>query len=204
MMKSDKKSRSLLGLVLALALVVSCLATSAMAAKIDPTASSRIDRDDATLVNFDDIQVAKAADWAMPTDLARDGGNPILCNLSDIQVVEDAEWASLIDNDTPVALSDDGIMPLARGSLAPGKGYIYNSMYLTKGEVITLNATWSPSSASVSIGLWNDANSVGIMKPVSNGSGSAQFEVTKSGNFSLIITNTSDVSIDWDMSYVIE
>lgn len=76
-------------------------------------------------------------------------------------------------------------------------------MSLTEGEIITLNATWTPSNASVSIGLWNDANSVGLMQPVSNGSGSAQFEVTKSGNFSLIIANTSAVSIDWDMSYAI-
>lgn len=203
MMKSNKKSRSLLGLVLAVALVVSCLATSAMAAKIDPSAESKIDRADATLTNLDDLHVAEVADWAVPTDLARDGCSPILCNLSDIQVVEDAEWASLID-DAPVALSDDDIMPLARGSLAPDKGYIYNSMYLTEGEVITLNATWSPSSASVSIGLWNDANNIGLMKPVSNGSGYAQFEVTKSGNFSLIIANTSAVSIDWDMSYAIQ
>lgn len=204
MMKSNKKSRSLLGLALALALVVSCLATTAMAANIAPMAGSQIDQDGATLMNLDDLQVAKAADWAMPIDLARDGSNPTFYNLSDIQVVEDAEWASLIDNETLVTLSDGDIMPLARGSLAPNKAYIYNSMSLTEGEIVTLNATWSPNNASVSIGLWNDANSVGIMKPVSNGSGSAQFEVTKSGNFSLIIANTSDVSIDWDMSYAIQ
>jgi len=201
MLNSNEKSRSLLGLVLALALVVGCLATSAMAATIT---ESRIDRDDATLANADDLQVATVVDWAIPVDLARDGRSSTFCNLSDIQVVEDADWASLIDNNAPAALSDDGIMPLARGSLAPNKAYIYNSMSLTKGEVITLNASWSPSSASVSIGLLNDANSVGMLKPVSNGSGSAKFEVTESGNFSLVIANTSAVSIDWDMSYVIE
>lgn len=201
MLHSNKKSRSLLGLVLALALVVGCLATTAMAATI---AESRIDRDDATLANADDLQVATVVDWATPIDLARDGHNSTFCNLSDIQVAEDADWASLIDDIAPVALSDDGIMPLARGSLAPGKGYIYNSMSLTKGEVITLNASWSPSSASVSIGLMNNANNVSMLKPVSNGSGSAKFEVTESGSFSLVIANTSAVSIDWDMSYVIE
>lgn len=201
MLNSNKKSRSLLGLVLALALVVGCLATTAMAAAI---AESRIDRDDATLANADDLQVATVVDWATPVDLARDGRNSTFCNLSDIQVVEDADWASLIDDNAPAALSDDGIMPLARGSLAPNKAYIYNSMSLTKGEVITLNASWSPSSASVSIGLMNNANNVGMLKPVSNGSGSAKFEVTESGSFSLVIANTSAVSIDWDMSYVIE
>ena len=203
MMKSNKKSRSLLGLVLALALIVGCLATTALAADIDPTAESQIDRDDATLTSLDDLQVAQRADWAVPIDLARDGCGPTFRNLSDIQVVENAEWASLVDDSTFVTLSDGDIMPLARGSLAPGKAYIYNSMSLTEGEIITLNATWTPSNASVSIGLWNDANSVGLMQPVSNGSGSAQFEVTKSGNFSLIIANTSAVSIDWDMSYAI-
>lgn len=201
MLNSNKKSRSLLGLVLALVLVVGCLATSAMAATIT---ESRIDRDDATLANADDLQVATVVDWAIPVDLARDGRNSTFCNLSDIQVVEDADWASLIDDNAPAALSDDGIMPLARGSLAPNKAYIYNSMSLTKGEVITLSASWSPNNASVSIGLWNDANNVGMLKPVSNGSGSAKFEVTESGNFSLVIANTSAVSIDWDMSYVIE
>ena len=160
-----------------------CLATTALAADIDPTAESQIDRDDATLTSLDDLQVAQRADWAVPIDLARDGCGPTFRNLSDIQVVENAEWASLVDDSTFVTLSDGDIMPLARGSLAPGKAYIYNSMSLTEGEIITLNATWTPSNASVSIGLWNDANSVGLMQPVSNGSGSAQFEVTKSGNF---------------------
>lgn len=201
MLNSNKKSRSLLGLVLALAPVVGCLATTAMAATIT---ESRIDRDDATLANADDLQVATVVDWATPVDLARDGRNSTFCNLSDIQVVDDADWASLIDANAPAALSDDGIMPLARGSLAPNKAYIYNSMSLTKGEVITINASWSPSSASVSIGLMNNANNVGMLKPVSNGSGSAKFEVTESGSFSLVIANTSAVSIDWDMSYVIE
>lgn len=35
MLNSDKKSRSLLGLVLAVALVVGCLATTALAASVD-------------------------------------------------------------------------------------------------------------------------------------------------------------------------
>ena len=41
-------------------------------------AESKIDRADATLTNLDDLHVAEVADWAVPTDLARDGCSPIL------------------------------------------------------------------------------------------------------------------------------
>lgn len=124
-------------------------------------------------------------------------------DLSDAQIVEAADWASLVDEDAPVAMSDEEIMPLSRGSLAPNKLYIDTAISLTEGEVITVYGNWSPSTASVSIGLWDHANNAGLMKPVSNGNGSATFRITKSGLFSVAIANTSAVSITWNTSYVI-
>ena len=61
----------------------------------------------------------------------------------------------MLDKDAPTALSDDEIMPLSRGDLAPKTVYVDKAISLTEGEVITVYGRWSPSNASVSVGIWD-------------------------------------------------
>ena len=127
----------------------------------------------------------------------------LFIELSDAKIVDSADWATLLDKDAPTALSDDEIMPLSRGDLAPKTVYVDKAISLTEGEVITVYGRWSPSNASVSVGIWDHANNAGLLQPVSNGYGWASFKITKSGQFSVAIANMSDVSINWNTSYVI-
>ena len=51
----------------------------------------------------------------------------------------------MLDKDAPTALSDDEIMPLSRGDLAPKTVYVDKAISLTEGEVITVYGRWSPA-----------------------------------------------------------
>lgn len=64
-------------------------------------------------------------------------------------------------------------VPYASGNLSGGKGYAFDSQDLTKGQKVTVNANWTPTSANVQIGLIDNNTGYGLVKTVSNGSGSA-------------------------------
>lgn len=193
------KVKGKMSIAIAAIMVMGCMCLTAFAA-----AESSIDQDDAELVDVGTLKTEETADWGKLVDTALYSNRVAYYDVADIQVAENVEWATLLDEEAEGVVAADETMPLARGNLAPEKAYIFNSMSLTKGEIITLDATWTPSSAGVSIGLINNATGVGIMKPVTGGSGTAAFEVTQTGNFSLVIANTSSVSVNWDMSYIIK
>lgn len=68
---------------------------------------------------------------------------------------------------------------------------------------MTVNANWTPTSANVQIGLIDNNTGYGLVKTVSNGSGSASFEITGDSNFSIFIGNLSTSSIHFDVSYIV-
>ena len=94
-------------------------------------------------------------------------------------------------------------VPYASGNLSGGKGYAFDSQDLTKGQKVTVNANWTPTSANVQIGLIDNNTGYGLVKTVSNGSGSASFEITGDSNFSIFIGNLSTSSIHFDVSYIV-
>lgn len=98
---------------------------------------------------------------------------------------------------------DLGIQPRARGSLASKKGYTYDSQSLYEGETITINATWTPTSSSMRLGLKNEGNGVITYKTVTGGSGSASFDVVTSGTYSIYVYNPSSTDVDFVVSYII-
>ena len=73
--------------------------------------------------------------------------------------------------------------------MARRPGYAFDSQDLTKGQKVTVNAKWTPTSANVQIGLIDNNTGYGLVKTVSNGSGSASFEITGDANFSIFIPN---------------
>lgn len=81
--------------------------------------------------------------------------------------------------------------------------YAFDSQDLTKGQKVTVNANWTPTSANVQIGLIDNNTGYGLVKTVSNGSGSASFEITGDANFSIFIGNLSTSSIHFDVSYIV-
>ena len=187
------KIKRSLSMVLAAALALCCVSLNAFAA----------DRDEIQTLDLSDVKIVESTDWAEPGALPRSGLGGAFIELSDAKIVDSADWATLLDKDAPTALSDDEIMPLSRGDLAPKTVYVDKAISLTEGEVITVYGRWSPSNASVSVGIWDHANNAGLLQPVSNGYGWASFKITKSGQFSVAIANMSDVSINWNTSYVI-
>ena len=94
-------------------------------------------------------------------------------------------------------------VPYASGSLSSGKGYAFDAQNLVKGQKVTINATWTPTSSKVQIGLINNKTGYGLVKTVTNGSGSVSFEITGDSNFSIFIGNVSPSSIRFDVSYIV-
>ena len=98
-------------------------------------------------------------------------------DLSDVKIVESTDWAE------PVALPRSGL----------GGAFIE----LSDAKIVD-SADWATL-----LDIWDHANNAGLLQPVSNGYGWASFKITKSGQFSVAIANMSDVSINWNTSYVI-
>ena len=66
-----------------------------------------------------------------------------------------------------------------------------------------VNENCTSTSANVQIGMTDNNTVYGLVKSVSNGSGSASFELTGDANFSIFIGNLSTSSSHFDVSYIV-
>ena len=123
-------------------------------------------------------------------------------DLSQFNLSTDAADNMMFYQGTVSAKAGEAV-PYASGNLSGGKGYAFDSQDLTKGQKVTVNANWTPTSANVQIGLIDNNTGYGLVKTVSNGSGSASFEITGDSNFSIFIGNLSTSSIHFDVSYIV-
>ena len=217
MLNSNKKSRKTVVAALACTLCASCLGMSVLAAEVPST----IDVPNAELMNVSDV---KTGDMGEARIIESDDG---FVDLSQMKLSTDSsDFAKVIETTTGFAdlsqfnLSTDAAdnmmfyqrtvsakageaVPYASGNLSGGKGYAFDSQDLTKGQKVTVNANWTPTSANVQIGLIDNNTGYGLVKTVSNGSGSASFEITGDSNFSIFIGNLSTSSIHFDVSYIV-
>lgn len=97
----------------------------------------------------------------------------------------------------------DGIDPEASGELAAGKSWSYDAQSMSKGQKITISVDYTPTSSNVQIGL-KDSNGTVYYTTVTGGSGSATFSINKNGTYSIYVGNPSSVSVNFDVSYLLD
>lgn len=189
MLNSNKKSRSLLGLVLAVALAAGCMGTTALAAEASDVEQTANVNSDGTVVSIDDAAVI--ADTATQT-IALDAGT--------IRVgtpgTTDEEQVP-VDN----TVTDMGIMPLASGELAAHQGFSYGSVTIGAGKTLTVSVTYTPTNATMRIG-YVDSNNTATYVNIYGGSGSHTFTISKAGTYSIYIYNPSSYDVEYSTSYI--
>lgn len=193
MMNSNKKSRSLLGLLLALALVVGCLATSALAANISDNGTT------------DDFALSFVAGQNISIKDAQNAGTGM------VSVVDDAP---AMVNDGVLQLEDlahdeldmssvqyfvSSATPFAFGSIStsvPGNksAVAEDSFSLEAGETVTINCSYSPASASVDFGLIAPDGYFYYVNSM-NGSINSTLAVAVRGQYTLVVRNNSSNTI---------
>ena len=193
MMKSNKKSRSLLGVVLALALIVGCLATSALAANISDNGTT----DDFAL-NFvagQNISIKDAQDEGTGMVSVVDNAPAMLNN--GILQLEDLAHDEL--DMSLVQYFDSSATPFAFGTIStsvPGNksAVAEDSFSLEAGETVTINCSYSPASASVDFGLIAPDGYFYYVNST-NGSINSTLAVTVRGQYTLAVRNNSSNTI---------
>lgn len=193
MLNSNKKSRSLLGLLLALALVVGCLATSALAANISDNGTT------------DDFALSFVAGQNISIKDAQNAGTGM------VSVVDDAP---AMVNDGVLQLEDlahdeldmssvqyfvSSATPFSFGSIStsvPGNksAVAEDSFSLEVGETVTINCSYSPASASVDFGLIAPDGYFYYVNST-NGSINSTLAVTLRGQYTLAVRNNSSNTI---------
>lgn len=193
MLNSNKKSRSLLGLLLALALVVGCLATSALAANISDNGTT----DDFALsfVTGQNISIKDAQNAGTGMVSVVDDA-PAMVNDSVLQL-EDLAHDELDMSSVQYFVSS--ATPFAFGSIStsvPGNksAVAEDSFSLEAGETVTINCSYSPASASVDFGLIAPDGYFYYVNSM-NGSINSTLAVTVRGQYTLAVRNNSSNTI---------
>lgn len=193
MMNSNKKSRSLLGLLLALALVVGCLATSALAANISDNGTT----DDFALsfVTGQNISIKDAQNAGTGMVSVVDDA-PAMVNDGVLQL-EDLAHDELDMSSVQYFVSS--ATPFAFGSIStsvPGNksAVAEDSFSLEAGETVTINCSYSPASASVDFGLIAPDGYFYYVNSM-NGSINSTLAVAVRGQYTLVVRNNSSNTI---------
>ena len=188
MLNSDKKSRSLLGLVLAVALVVGCLATTALAASVDDdngtddfALSFRVEQNDI-------IKAYKCEDTGMVT----------VVDTSDAEQV--TEYTSTLDLSTAVRMdlvSDASDAKTISWEAPSGtKAAATKACSMEAGEKINVTVAISPASSDVQVGIV-DSNGAFRYVLAASGSVNHDFSIAARGVYYVCVVNGSsnDVSV---------
>ena len=188
MLNSDKKSRSLLGLVLAVALVVGCLATTALAASVDNdngtddfALSFRVEQNDI-------IKAYKCEDTGMVT----------VVDTSDAEQV--TEYTSTLDLSTAVRrdlVSDASDAKTISWEAPSGaKAAATKACSMEAGEKINVTVAISPASSDVQVGIV-DSNGAFRYVLAASGSVNHDFSIAARGVYYVCVVNGSsnDVSV---------
>lgn len=217
MLNSNQKSRKTVAIALACALGASCLAMSAFAAdlpsSIDVPNAELMDVADVKTGGEGDARIVESANGFMDLSTMKLSTESIdsakiiesttgFADLSQFNLSTDTADGMAFYAGTVTAKAGEAV-PYASGSLSSGKGYAFDAQDLVKGQKVTIDATWTPTSAKVQIGLINNKTGYGLVKTVTNGSGSVSFEITGDSNFSIFIGNASSSSIHFDVSYIV-
>lgn len=217
MLNSNQKSRKTVAIALACALGASCLAMSAFAVElpssIDVPNAELMDVADVKLGDAGDAHIVESANGFMDLSTMKlstesnDAAKMIesttgFADLSQFNLSTDTADGMAFYEGTVTAKAGEAVL-YASGSLSSGKGYAFDAQNLVKGQKVTINATWTPTSSKVQIGLINNKTGYGLVKTVTNGSGSVSFEITGDSNFSIFIGNVSPSSIRFDVSYIV-
>lgn len=218
MLYSNKKSRKTVVTALACTLCASCLGVSVLAAE----SPSTINVPNAMLINVSDVKVGEMdearivdsengflVDLSQETLSDDDGAHAqvIACmnrfaDLSHFNLSTDvAENMAFRKGDTPP--KDGATASDASGNISGKKAYAFDAQDLSKGQIVTVDASWTSAAADVQIGLVDNRTGAGLVKTVSNGAGSVSFEITGDSNFSVFIGNLDSGEIYFDVSYVI-
>lgn len=188
MLNSNKKTRSLLGLVLAIALVVGCLATTALAASVDNdngtddfALSFRVEQNDI-------IKAYKCEDTGMVT----------VVDTSDAEQV--TEYTSTLDLSTVVRMdlvSDASDVKTISWDVPFGaKAAATKACSMEAGEKINVTVAISPASSDVQVGIV-DSNGAFRYVLAASGSVNHDFSITAHGVYYVCVVNGSsnDVSV---------
>lgn len=198
MMKSNKKSRSLLGLVLALALIVGCLATSALAANAEtvsdkPVSLESLSAGNAEFVPFTSSTITSYVEESdmMPIAEAED---PV-----EYTTVVDISTFSTVDPTDSSARAFDPITV----DVSAGQGKIYTkALSMEAGQTININVAVSPASSSVCVGIVDvDGNFRYVF--ATSGSVNHDFSITTRGTYYVCVVNNSsnDISVTGFVTY---
>ena len=87
--------------------------------------------------------------------------------------------------------------------MAAGRTLTYRMLPMTKGQTVTISIESPPASSEMRVGL-KDSSGVVDYESVSDGSGTAAFEIAKDGVYSIYVENPSPVSIHFDVSYLLD
>ena len=191
MLNSDKKSRSLLGLVLAVALVVGCLATTALAASVD--------NDNGT----DDFALSALSFRVEQNDIIKaykceDTGMVTVVDTSDAEQV--TEYTSTLDLSTAVRMdlvSDaSDAKTISWDAPSGAKAAATKACSMEAGEKINVTVAISPASSDVQVGIV-DSNGAFRYVLAASGSVNHDFSITAHGVYYVCVVNGSsnDVSV---------
>ena len=211
MLNSNKKTRSLLGLALAVVLIVGCLATSAFAATVNNEEISGLASDMAVDSTDMNASVGNSADsvFGQTSDVA-------LASMINEASIANASGESVFGT-TAMKLSatdsadgyadvtaSDIVLPTPRKSisLSAGKYYGYDLRYYEAGTVIDVYASWTPSNIGLQLGVYSVSADAPISSAVSGGQGAVRVTINQSGYFYIYAANTSvsqsaNITIDY-------
>lgn len=191
MLNSNKKTRSLLGLVLAIALVVGCLATTALAASVD--------NDNGT----DDFALSALSFRVEQNDIIKaykceDTGMVTVVDTSDAEQV--TEYTSTLDLSTAVRMdlvSDaSDAKTISWDAPSGAKAAATKACSMEAGEKINVTVAISPASSDVQVGIV-DSNGAFRYVLAASGSVNHDFSIAARGVYYVCVVNGSsnDVSV---------
>lgn len=185
-------------------LVCSLLCTSAFAANRDTqTEPAVIEVDTAAL--FSTIESNEAQ---MVNVLEKQAGAVVVgsADMAELSSIDDVTATNALRAGGTVEQSADyvpgGNTP-TKGNLAAGRTLTYRMLPMTKRQTVTISIEYTSASSEMRVGL-KDSSGVVDYESVSDGSGTAAFEIAKDGVYSIYVENPSSVSIYFDVSYLLD
>lgn len=94
------------------------------------------------------------------------------------------------------------VEPLTAGSLSPGASTTFDTQTIGAGSVVTIAATWTPTSSNLNVGLYSSSGTF-YYQTLSEGSGSASFRVNTTGTYAIYVGNPSPSTVRFNVNYVI-
>lgn len=190
-------------LTLASLLVCSLLCTSAFANNKDAGTEPAVSKVD-TAALFSAIE---SSDVQMASALEKQAGAVVIvpdtaqCSrLSDVATSNALQAGSTVEqvaNYIPIGNTS------AKGNLATGRMLTYRTLSMTEGQTVTINIDYTPVSSEMRVGLKDSSGVVGY-ETVSDGFGTATFDIDKDGIYSIYVENSSPVSVHFNVSYILD